>query len=85
MDLASATLLAFPQLQLGTSAKVVRIDSPGPNEMRLQEMGLTIGTSFRVVKVAPLGDPIEIHVRGSRLCLRKAETAAFWVSEEPRI
>ena len=37
---------------------------------RIQEMGLTVGTTFRVVKVAPFGDPVEIDVRGSRLAGR---------------
>ena len=41
------------------------------------ELGLTPGTEFTVTKVAPLGDPVEISVRGSRLCLRKTETAVL--------
>ena len=44
---------------------------------RLMEMGLTEGTEFSVEKVAPFGDPIEISVRGYRLCLRKSETHCF--------
>lgn len=40
---------------------------------RLMEMGLVPGTPLKVVNVAPLGDPIELHVRGSRLSIRRAE------------
>jgi ferrous iron transport protein A len=58
-------------------AKVVRIPADLPDLKRLQEMGLVEGTEFRVVKVAPLGDPIEIEIRGYRLCLRKRETAGI--------
>lgn len=46
---------------------------------RLAEMGLTQGAEFTVVKVAPLGDPIEIDLRGYRLCLRRKETSCFEV------
>jgi len=48
-----------------------------PEIRRLLELGLTPGTVFRVVRVAPLGDPIEIALRGYRLCLRRAEAASF--------
>lgn len=44
---------------------------------RLQEMGLTPGTEFTVVKIAPFGDPVEIDLRGYRLCLRRQESADF--------
>lgn len=45
--------------------------------IRLQEMGLTEGATFQVIKVAPFGDPVEIDLRGYRLCLRKKENCAF--------
>ena len=44
------------------------------------EMGMTVGTPFRVVKVAPLNDPIEIDVRGYRLCLRRREAECFEIA-----
>jgi ferrous iron transport protein A len=69
--------LDFSQLTKGMTAKVVRVPAPSPESTRLEEMGLTVGTVFRVVKVAPFGDPIEIELRGYRLCLRKRETAGF--------
>lgn len=57
----------------GTIARVLSVDETMPDARRLQEMGLTPGTVFRVLKVAPLGDPVEIELRGFRLCLRKGE------------
>lgn len=46
---------------------------------RFQEMGLVVGTEFKVIKIAPMGDPIEIDLRGYRLCLRKQEMSGFEV------
>lgn len=69
----SSISLEFRNLRKGMKAKVVSIGE-GEGMRRLQEMGLTVGTMFRVVKVAPLGDPVEIDVRGYRLCLRRTET-----------
>lgn len=61
-------------LCLGQRCRVVCVDDRGGPSCRLMEMGLTPGTEFTVTKVAPLGDPIEIDVRGTRICLRKAES-----------
>ncbi|MFN8221504.1 MAG: FeoA domain-containing protein [Fimbriimonadales bacterium] len=65
----------FSQVRSGMHARVVAIKSGSTHMKRLQEMGLTVGTEFEVVKVAPFGDPVEIHLRGYRLCLRRRETA----------
>lgn len=69
--------LDFAQLQRGMCVRVVQVHEQGAESRRLQEMGLTVGTQFRVVKVAPFGDPVEIDLRGYRLCLRKCETNGF--------
>lgn len=53
-------------------ARVTAIES-NPETLRLQEMGLTVGTEFEVAKIAPFGDTIEIRLRGYSLCLRKRE------------
>lgn len=50
-----------------------------PVVARLLELGLTPGTAVEVVRRAPFGDPIEISLRGTRLCLRRADAAAFGV------
>lgn len=66
--------MVFTKLRKGDRARITAISKTSQSLQRVQEMGLTVGTEFRVVKVAPLGDPYEIDVRGYRLCLRKAET-----------
>ncbi len=69
--------LSFSHLRQGMTVRIVRVDARCEDALRLQEMGLTAGTTFAVLKVAPFGDPIEIDVRGYRLCLRKRETSCF--------
>lgn len=71
--------MTFSQLKKGMVARITRVGKDNEDQQRLQEMGLTLGTSFKVVKVAPFGDPVEIDVRGYRLCLRKHETKDFEV------
>lgn len=60
-------------IAVGSSATVNKLVGDGALKQRLRDMGLTRGTSVTVRKVAPLGDPIEIAVRGFELSLRKAE------------
>ncbi len=49
--------------------------------LRLFEMGLSRGVQVRVTRRAPLGDPLEVEVRGTRLCLRRDDAARFFVDE----
>ena len=58
---------------VGATAKVKRLHGEGAIKRRIMDMGLTKGTEVFVRKVAPLGDPIEIKVRGYELSLRKAD------------
>lgn len=60
-------------VQIGKSAKVVKLHGEGAVKRRIMDMGITKGTSVTVRKVAPLGDPIELHVRGYELSIRKAD------------
>lgn len=69
--------MTFADLRKGMKARVARVSGESHDSRRLQEMGLTVGTAFTVVKVAPFGDPVEIDLRGYRLCLRKHETRDF--------
>ncbi|MBI5706335.1 MAG: FeoA domain-containing protein [Armatimonadetes bacterium] len=69
-----AETLRFQDVKQGMRARVVSATCESPDCRRLQEMGLTQGAEFTVLKVAPLGDPIEILLRGYRLCLRRNET-----------
>ena len=71
----------FQELKKGMKARVVALGTQSEHTVRLQEMGLTVGANFRVIKVAPFGDPVEIDIRGYRLCLRKRETGDFEVEQ----
>ena len=66
--------MTLRELPLGKSAKVVKLTGEGAIKRRIMDMGITKGTELIVRKVAPLGDPIEITVRGYELSLRKADT-----------
>lgn len=66
------TLAALP---VGISARVREIDASDEVGVRLLEMGLTPGIEVVVIGTAPLGDPLEIELRGYRLSLRKNEAA----------
>ena len=59
--------------RIGETVKVVRLNGEGAVKRRIMDMGLTKGTEVYIRKVAPLGDPIEITVRGYELSLRKAD------------
>ena len=67
-----STLATLP---VGSRGKVARIDGDDEISIRLMEMGLTPGVEFAVVGVAPLGDPLELELRGYRLSVRKSEAA----------
>ncbi len=58
----------------GDTVKVVKIDGNGAIKRRIMDMGITKGVEIFIRKVAPLGDPIEIYVRGYELSLRKADS-----------
>ena len=61
------------EVPVGESATVVKIHGEGAVRRRIMDMGITKGTEVYIRKVAPLGDPIEITVRGYELSLRKAD------------
>ena len=61
------------QVKVGKSAKVVKLHGQGAIKRRIMDMGITKGVEIKVRKVAPLGDPLEITVRGYELSLRKAD------------
>ncbi len=70
------------QLTVGDSGRVVGFDKSGKAyRKRLLAMGLTPGTEFSIVRCAPLGDPIELRLRGFSLSLRKHEAAALLVEK----
>ncbi|MGN0151737.1 MAG: ferrous iron transport protein A [Wujia sp.] len=61
------------EVKVGESVKVIRLNGVGPVKRRIMDMGITKGVSIYVRKVAPLGDPVEITVRGYELSVRKAD------------
>ena len=60
-------------INVGEASKVVKIHGQGALKKRIMDMGITKGTEIYVRKVAPLGDPMEVTVRGYELTLRKDE------------
>ncbi len=67
------------EVPVGSTAKVVRIHGEGAVKRRIMDMGITRGVEIYVRKVAPLGDPIEVTVRGYELSLRKADAESIEV------
>ncbi len=61
------------QIKIGGSAKVIKVHGEGALKRRIMDMGITKGVEIKVRKVAPLGDPLEITVRGYELSLRKED------------
>ena len=68
------------QTKVGRPVRVVHVNGTGPLRQRILDMGLTRGAEVEVKRMAPLGDPLEICVRGYMLSLRKAEAACIEVS-----
>ena len=60
---------------VGASAKVIKLHGEGAIRRRIMDMGITKGVTIKVRKTAPLGDPLELTVRGYQLTLRKADAA----------
>jgi len=75
-------LQPLTSIALGTIATVAEIKLPPESRPRLMEMGLLVGTSVELVRFAPLGDPVEIKVRGYNLTLRKQEAEQIWVRSD---
>lgn len=61
------------EVKVGESVTVVKLHGEGAVKRRIMDMGLTKGTEVQVRKVAPLGDPMELNVRGYELSIRKAD------------
>ena len=66
-------------LLAGQRARVVAIEVADSNKSRILEMGLTVGATVEVVRFAPLGDPMELKVRGAHISLRKADASGVRV------
>ena len=66
-------MASLRQFDVGSAVKVVKVNGEGAVKRRIMDMGITKGTELYIRKVAPLGDPIEITVRGYELSLRKSD------------
>ena len=66
-------------IKVGGTCRVVKLHGEGALKRRIMDMGITKGVEIRVRKVAPLGDPLELTVRGYELTLRKADAETIEV------
>ena len=80
----SAASQPLTSLELGRAATVTEILVPAENRGRLLEMGVLVGTPIQLVRFAPMGDPVEIKIRGYHLTLRKQEAEQILVSTAAR-
>ena len=71
--------LSLKDLAPGQRGRIVRLDRRGALGQRMADMGLIPGSVVEVKRIAPLGDPLEVKVRGYRLSLRKTEAAGILV------
>ena len=67
------------QAKIGDTVKVIKLHGEGAVKRRIMDMGLTKGVDVHIRKVAPLGDPVEITVRGYELSIRKADAEMIGV------
>jgi len=73
--------MLLSEIQIGQVVQVVRVAGQSSFRRRLMELGLVPGTRVELVRVAPLGDPVELLVRGASLSIRKAEAGVIEVAQ----
>ena len=73
--------MTLKEAKIGSTVTVKKINGEGALIRRIMDMGITKGVSVYIRKVAPLGDPIEVTVRGYELSLRKGDAASIEVAE----
>lgn len=74
--------MTLEEMKPGASGKILRISGDPRSRRRIVDMGVTPGTQVAVERVAPLGDPIEVRVRGYRLLVRRAEASRITVLQD---
>ena len=67
------------EAKVGTTVTVAKIEGDGAYKRRIMDMGITKGTELYIMKVAPLGDPVEITVRGYELTVRKNDAKCILI------
>ena len=78
-DIENFTITTLDKINAGSTCVIDGCSLPQTLKLRLEEMGLTRGAQVTVLKTAPLGDPMEIKVRGYSLCIRKETAKQFTV------
>ena len=73
-------MVTLSDIKCGSTVKVVKLHGEGAIKRRIMDMGITKGTNIYVRKLAPLGDPIEVTVRGYELSLRKSDAKMIEVT-----
>ena len=72
-------MITLKEVKVGETVKVKKLSGVGVTKRRIMDMGITKGTELYLRKIAPLGDPIELTVRGYELTLRKSDAALIEV------
>ena len=80
----TAENMTLAQLPVGQSARIAAVGGEGALRRRLLDMGLTPGTAVMVSKIAPMGDPIELHLRGYELTLRLEDAQNITLGDAPQ-
>lgn len=68
-------------LSIGEAARISKVRTTGALKQRFMDMGITKGTTVKIIKIAPLGDPIEVELRGYNLSIRKGDAQNIEVEE----
>ena len=74
--------MTLDKVVVGDAVKIARLNGAGAVKRRMMDMGLTKGTEVTVDRIAPLGDPIELTVRGDELSIRKADAETSEVTSK---
>jgi len=74
--------MTLDKVVVGDTVKIARLNGTGAVKRRMMDMGLTKGTEVTVDRIAPLGDPIELTVRGYKLSIRKTEAETIEVTSK---
>ena len=73
--------MTLKELAVGQSGRIKKVGTTGALKQRFMDMGITKGVEVKVVKIAPLGDPIEIEIRGYNLSIRKDDASKIELEE----
>ena len=74
--------MTLDKVVVGDTVKITRLNGAGAVKRRMMDMGLTKGTEVTVDRIAPLGDPVELTVRGYKLSIRKADAETIEVTSK---